>query len=59
MWVQQEYSGLSGLIWKDSVEVSAGGIGERKIQMVCKGSGEGLHFRAEVQRNNAGAFEMV
>lgn len=29
MWVRQEYFGLSRMIWKDSVEVSAGGIVER------------------------------
>lgn len=29
MWVQQECSGLSGLKWKENVDVAAGGVVER------------------------------
>ena len=29
MWVQQEYSGLSGMKWKETVDVSAGDVVER------------------------------
>lgn len=29
LWVQQEYSGLSGMKWKETVDVSAGDVVER------------------------------
>ena len=29
LWVQQQYSGLSGMKWKETVDVSAGDVVER------------------------------